>query len=125
MNKILVSGLVNIETSVKVDSFPIEYSPIEYPFFGVDTCVSGVGYNIAKAIKTLGGNVELLTVTGNDLLSEVIKSTLKKEKIKSTLVPTIENTPTSVVMVDTSGNRKIYCDLKDLQDIKPLNNISL
>ena len=32
---ILVSGLLNIETTVSVRGFPIEYYPIDYPFFGV------------------------------------------------------------------------------------------
>jgi ribokinase len=34
MNNILVCGLTNIETMLKVNNFPIEYSPIEYNFFG-------------------------------------------------------------------------------------------
>lgn len=29
---ILISGLVNVETSVKVRRFPIDYYPIDYPF---------------------------------------------------------------------------------------------
>ena len=120
MKKILVSGLVNIETSLHVDSFPINYSPIEYPFFGVNSCVSGVGYNVAKAIKTLGGSVELLSVVGTDLYSNLIKDTLKKEHIGSTLLTKIDETPTSIVLVDNTGRRKIYCDLKNLQDISPI-----
>ena len=54
MNNILVCGLINIETTLKVDNFPIEYSPVEYNFFGVNSSISGVGYNIVKALKTLG-----------------------------------------------------------------------
>ena len=54
MKKILVSGLINTETTVKIKEFPIEYFPIDYPFFGVNTRVSGVAYNIAKALSTLG-----------------------------------------------------------------------
>ena len=57
MKKILVSGLVNTETTVKVGAFPIEYAPIEYSFFGVNTSVSGVAYNIVKALKTLGDEI--------------------------------------------------------------------
>ena len=34
MSKILVCGLTNVETTVKVGSFPINYCPIEYNFFG-------------------------------------------------------------------------------------------
>lgn len=47
---ILISGLVNVETSVKVRRFPIDYYPIDYPFFGVESHVAGVAYNIAKAL---------------------------------------------------------------------------
>ena len=121
MKKILVSGLINIETSVNVDHFPVEYNPIEYPFFGVNNCISGVGYNVAKAVKTLEVDADLLSVIGNDIYSEVIKSTFKKEHINSILLPRIEQTPTSVVIVDREGKRKIYCDLKDIQDKEPLD----
>ncbi|MBO4286345.1 MAG: carbohydrate kinase family protein [Bacilli bacterium] len=121
MKKILVSGLVNIETSLKVDSFPINYCPIEYPFFGVDTCVSGVGYNVSKAIKTLGGEVDLLSLVGDDLSGEMIKKTLEKDGINYSFPRYIKQTPTSVVLVDKDGKRKIYCDLKDIQDSEPLD----
>ncbi len=50
---ILVAGLVNMETTVKVEGFPIKYTPIEYLFGGVDSLVSGVAVSIPKAIKTL------------------------------------------------------------------------
>ena len=33
MKKILVSGLINTETTIKIKQFPIEYFPIDYPFF--------------------------------------------------------------------------------------------
>lgn len=32
MAKILVSGLVNVETTCAVRQFPVEYYPIDYPF---------------------------------------------------------------------------------------------
>ena len=37
---------------------------MNYPFFGVQTAVSGVAYNIALAMTTLGDDVELLSMTG-------------------------------------------------------------
>ena len=115
--KILVSGLLNIETSLKVDSFPINYNPIEYPFFGVDSCVSGVGYNIAKALNTLGDEVALLSKVGNDINGDIILQELKKNGISTKCVErSLKQTPQSVVLVDQTGKRKIYCDLKDIQD---------
>ena len=66
MSKILISGLVNTETTAKVRQFPIPYYPIDYPFFGVSTAVSGVAYNIALAMNTLGDDVQLCSMTGTD-----------------------------------------------------------
>lgn len=45
--------MTNIETTLKVEGFPIAYEPARYLFFGVNTTVAGVGYNISKALTTL------------------------------------------------------------------------
>ena len=120
---ILVSGLINIETSLKVDSFPIDYNSIEYPFFDIESVVSGVGYNVAKALNTLGSNVDLLTEIGDDLNGEIIKKKVNDDRIdtKHILEHKDSKTAESVVLVDKDGKRKIYCDLKDIQDRKPLD----
>ena len=64
--KLLVSGLLNIETTVAVRGFPIPYYPIDYPFFGVNANVAGVGFNLAKALTTLGDEVSLISYLGQD-----------------------------------------------------------
>lgn len=117
MSRILVSGLVNTETSVRVRQFPISYYPIDYPFFGVTTAVSGVAYNIAGALTALGDRVTLAAMTGKDLPAEYIRQELRTlgigpERIKSSL----RETPGSVVLYDGEGKRQIYCDLKDIQE---------
>lgn len=117
MKKIIVSGLVNTETTVKVSKFPIEYFPIDYPFFGVNTDVSGVAYNVAKALKTLGDDVDLFSMVGTDIGGEYISKSLNQlgisdQHIKSNL----KETPNTVVLYDEVGKRQIYCDLKDIQD---------
>ena len=122
MNKIFVSGLLNIETTLKVDSFPIAYSPIEYPFYGLNTSISGVGYNIAKALTTLGENISLFSVIGEDGHGFLIKDVLKKEGIKTNNIIISDSTAESVVIYDKNGMRKIYCDLKNLQDINPFEH---
>lgn len=117
MKKILISGLINTETTVKVKKFPIDYFPIDYPFFGVNTRVSGVAYNIAKAIKALGDDVELVTMTGTDFSAEYVKNQIQEIGISTENVKcTLKETPNSVVLYDNDGNRQIYCDLKDVQD---------
>ena len=117
MAKILVSGLCNVETVLKVNKFPIEYYPIDYPFFGIKSNVSGVAYNIVKALKTLGDDVTLTSFIGDDFEGEYVVNELKNGNIDVSLVKKeLKETPTSIVLFDNSGKRQIYCDLKDIQD---------
>lgn len=115
--KILVSGLLNIETTVAVRGFPINYYPIDYPFFGVNSAVSGVGYNIAKALTTLSDEVQLLSFIGSDDEGDRVMTQLSRDGIASDNVTrSLKSTPTSVVLYDPDGRRQIYCDLKDIQE---------
>ena len=117
MAKIYVSGLINTETTVKVQEFPIPYYPIDYPFFGVQTTVSGVGYNLAKAFTALGDRVALASYLGNDTTAEVILTQLQRDGIDLSLIRReLGQTPASVVLYDNDGRRQIYCDLKDIQE---------
>ena len=117
MKKILISGLINTETTVKIKKFPIEYFPIDYPFFGVNTRVSGVAYNLAKALKTLGDDVRFVSMTGDDFGAKYIKEELAKIGISSEYVSNnLKATPSSAVLYDDTGKRQIYCDLKDVQE---------
>ncbi|HEX8600574.1 MAG TPA: carbohydrate kinase family protein [Chloroflexia bacterium] len=117
MPNILVSGLINLETTVQIDSFPIEYSPVRYPFFGVNTTVSGVGYNLARALTTLGSKVTLLSLIGSDFQGKVVADDLVKHGINSDFVlPAIRQTPQSAILFDKQGRRQVNTDLKDIQE---------
>lgn len=117
MSKILVSGLVNVETTTGINEFPINYSPIEYRFFGIRSNVSGVAYNISKALTTLGDEVSLCSMTGKDYPAEHIIREIKSLGISGkNVLPQLKETPVSVVLYDQDGRRKIYCDLKDVQE---------
>lgn len=122
MSKILVSGLVNLETSAKVDGFPLEYTPIRYPFYGVTSCVSGVGYNVARALQTLGSEPYLLSILGDDDAGRFIRGKLESDGLlgKGCIIRPQEQTAESVVLVGPTGKREIFCDLKGLQDMEPL-----
>lgn len=115
--KILVSGLVNTETTAAVRGFPIPYYPIDYPFFGVNTAVSGVAFNVAKALRSLGDEVRLVSMTGKDFAASYIRDTLQELGIGTEHIePKLRQTPSSVVLYDPDGKRQIYCDLKDIQE---------
>lgn len=117
MSRILVSGLINIETTVKIDGFPIHYQPVRYPFFGVNSTVSGVGFNLAKAMTTLGDEVRLLSMVGRDLNGSLVRMTLDREGISGQQVlDALKETPQSAILYDAEGTRMISTDLKDIQE---------
>ncbi len=117
MAKIYVSGLINTETTVKVSGFPIPYYPIDYPFFGVQTAVSGVAYNLAKGFTALGDEVQLASFLGNDTTADVVAAQLEKDGFDLSMIRwELSQTPSSVVLYEQSGRRQIYCDLKDIQE---------
>jgi len=117
MPRILVSGLINIETTLKVDGFPIPYFPVRYPFHGVNSTVSGVGYNIAKALITLGSEVSFLSIIGDDLAAQQVRTALHAEGIPAEgVLSLMPDTAQSVILYDSDGTRQIHVDLKDIQE---------
>ena len=117
MAKILVSGLINFETTLKVDSFPVLYDPVRYPFFGVNSTISGVGYNIAKALTTLGDSVSLLSIIGRDGVGELVLRVLRDAGLSSDyILKAIDHTAQSVILYNSEGRRQVNVDLKDIQE---------
>ncbi|MFN2305054.1 MAG: carbohydrate kinase family protein [Anaerolineales bacterium] len=117
MSRFFISGLINIETSVAIDAFPLDYFPVRYPFYGLQTRVSGVGFNIAKALCVLGNNVDFASLIGRDDHGFLVLKTLEEAGIPQDLVlDALDETPQSVILYDPEGRRQIHVDLKDIQD---------
>jgi len=118
VSKILVSGLINIETTLQVERFPIAYAPVHFPFFGINSSVSGVGYNVAKALTVLGqGDVRFLFMIGGDATGKLVLESLAVDGISvERVLPVLRHTPQSVILYDRKGRRAINTDLKDIQE---------
>ncbi|MBD5131550.1 MAG: carbohydrate kinase family protein [Clostridiales bacterium] len=115
--KLFVSGLINVETNLRVRSFPVTYYPIDYPFFGINTTISGVGYNVSMAAKTLGDEVVFSSLIGKDHEGKRISHKLDGSGVARDYVfECLDATPVSVILYEQGGRRQIYCDLKDIQD---------
>jgi ribokinase len=116
MARFFVAGLINIETTLAIDNFPLEYSPDNYPFFGVQSTVSGVGLNIAKALTTLENKVDLASMIGEDGNGLLVRRALKDAGISDALVVSrLAETAQSVIIYEMEGRRQIHTDLKDIQ----------
>lgn len=114
---VLVAGLINIETTLKIERFPYEYSPVRYPFFGVNSSVSGVGYNVAKALTVLGHEVDFLSLIGRDAAAVLVRTELQNIHVRDAYVLSqLDQTAQSVILYDSGGKRAINVDLKDIQD---------
>lgn len=121
---IVVVGNVNLETSLQFPGqFPIPYVPVNYVFGGIASRVSGVGFNLAKALQTLGRRetdeplaaVRFATLVADDQPGKLILQTLKNCGLMSeAVIPQLSNSPLSVVIYDQTGRRQVNTDLKDL-----------
>jgi ribokinase len=117
MARILVSGLINIETTLQVDSFPLAYTPVRYPFFGVASAVSGVGYNVAKALTVLGHDVPFVSIVGQDIAARQARAALADISLPDRYVlDRMRHTAQSVILYDRDGRRQIHVDVKDIQE---------
>lgn len=116
MSKIFVSGLANVETSCAIRQFPIDYQPIDYNFFGVSSIASGVGLNVSLALSTLGDTVSFAAFVGDDDAGALVRSAC--EKIADRRFAPCTQTPQSVVLYDENGRRRVYTDLKNMQELE-------
>lgn len=117
MMKILVAGLINCETNVAINEFPLEYEVNRFLFNETVTNVSGVGYNQAKALCVLGADVMFASLIGQDLIADMIKLQLKRDGMSTEyLLDTMEKTPQSVILYEKSGRRMSNTDLQAIQD---------
>lgn len=113
----LVSGLINIETTLAVGHFPVDYEPVRFPFHGVNSTVSGVGYNLAKALTMLGNRVNFLSLIGRDAAASLVRSALQAIAVDGAyILSPSEKTAQSVILYEPSGRRAIFVDLKDIQE---------
>lgn len=114
---ILVSGLINIETTVKIDRFPLEYFPVRYAFDGVRSTVSGVGWNVAKALTVIGSDVRFGSMIGRDASGRLVRDELSHQRIDGRYVSDLlDETPQSAILYDENGRRQIHVDLKRTQE---------
>jgi acarbose 7IV-phosphotransferase len=114
MSHILISGLVSLETSVLVEGFPVTYVPSRGALFGVKSGLAGIGYNLSKALATLGDTPHLVSMLAPDLLGGYVRQVLVNDGIPTGFVTgQLSETPQSAVLHDPEGRRTIFVDPKD------------
>lgn len=69
----LVVGNVNLETSLKLETFPLQNAPSYQPS-NLELSVSGVGFNVARALQTPRTEVRFASVVGSDTAGSFIRT---------------------------------------------------
>ena len=110
----LVVGNVNLETSLKLETFPLENASSYQPY-NLELSVSGVGFNLALALQTLGTEVRFASVVGPDTPGRLIRTELSNMAF-DTLLYTGERTGRSLVLSDATGARHVHTDLGGVAD---------
>jgi ribokinase len=91
--------------------------PVRFPFFGVRSTVSGVGYNVSKALTMLGDTVRLVSLIGHDIQGTMVRRSLAADGMGDDwVVSSLEQTAQSAILYDPQGRRQINVDLKDIQN---------
>lgn len=112
--RILVVGVINLETSLQINEFPIKYNSLNFVNDKISSNLGGVGFNIVKSLSILGSTVRLSTLTAGDIIGELIDFKLQNENIEINRLNILSGTPQSVVIYDKDGKRQINTDLKDI-----------
>src|SRR5262249_46225427 len=76
---------------------------------------SGVGFNIARALSTLGNRVRFVSMVGSDFLGTALRQSMTGFGVSDEFILTVlDETPQSIVIFDGAGRRMVNTDLKDM-----------
>ncbi|MGW5359593.1 carbohydrate kinase family protein [Actinopolymorpha pittospori] len=124
MVRIAVIGHTNIETAVHADHLEGANSD-EFVAYALSTTVSGVGVNVALALKGLGADVRLATVVGRDVLGGACVQELTERGLDPAYL--VRGTPVTAQSLSrhaSDGSRRNLVDLKDVQGATYPDNLA-
>lgn len=110
VKRALVVGNVGLETSLKLEAFPLPNASSYQPG-GLELNVSGVGYNVARALQVLGTPVRFASVIGLDTVGSFTRSELERQHFDTSYFYLAERSGRSLVLTDSGGARHVHTDL--------------
>jgi sugar/nucleoside kinase (ribokinase family) len=103
-SKIVVAGVTSLYMAVGVQEFPLSYEPARTPRW-MRAGVTGSAGHIAKVLRTLGNDVKLCTLAGNDPAGLTIRNELRARQLLGRGVIDGGATSLGVVLVAPDGRR--------------------
>lgn len=101
MNKIFVTGSVNIDLVIQTARIPKLGETVSGS--GFSTICGGKGANQAIAAAKCGGDVTMLASVGDDLYGNMALSNLNRAGVCTKHIKTVKHTPTGVAVITVCG----------------------
>ncbi len=119
MSKVIVAGITQLETIVKVPKIPIEYHPSTGLIDAIFTAAGGDAFNISLAMKWLGDDVKFMTVVGRGQDYGIFNPPGNRVILETEyIMPIMKETPKEVLLFDRQRRQQKFEDLKDIRDAK-------
>lgn len=117
MANFIVAGITQMETIIKVDSFPIKYVPFTEAHDTIYMAAGGDAFNVSLALKSLGNEIKFMTVVGKDQNMNAFnppdrRITLPTEHV----LPVLKETPAEIFFYDNKRKQQVFEDLKDIRN---------
>lgn len=107
----VVAGIANLQTTVPVAGFPIEYEPARYLPGEIVIGAGGVGMNVARVLAGLGGRVVLVAPLGTDVTADAVEAETRRAGVELRRSAALDRSPRSVVLHAPDGRRQVNTDL--------------
>lgn len=119
MSKVIVAGITQLETIVKVKELPIQYTPYTGEKDTIYISAGGDAFNESLALKWLGDEVEFMSVVGKTQDLSVFNPSDREVTLPTKyILPILEETPMEVLLYDVRRKKQHFEDLKDIRDAK-------
>ena len=117
MSNIVIAGITQIESIVKVKEIPVSYAPFTPAPDTIFTAPGGDAYNMSLAMSWLGDRVEFMTVVGRDQNLGIFNPPGREVTLSTNYVlPIMRETPMEVILFDQTRKQQVFEDLKDIRD---------
>lgn len=106
-----------METIVRVQDIPIDYSSLTSKANTIFTNVGGDAYNTAQALKWLGNDTDLLAMIDKKTSPDIINETNNPIKLPTEyILPKLNAMPSAVTFYADNKKQQVFEDTKDLAD---------
>lgn len=119
MSKIMVAGIIQVETIVKVDALPLSDKLFTKISSEINSSIGGAGFNEAVALRWLGDDVDFMSMIGKGNYKDRLSHDFKEIGVEldtQYILPKLEAMPTTVILYD-KGKIQTFEDLKDVRTV--------